>query len=136
MRRRTLLIALLGLLILGLAACGGDEAETVSLSFEGTDQFEFTPAAATVPAGSEVTVTFTNEGALEHSWALIPNSVDPTEATEADAFAGADSGTVAGGESTTFTFTAPDEPGTYQFVCIVPGHAAGGMVGTLTVSSG
>jgi uncharacterized cupredoxin-like copper-binding protein len=29
--------------------------------------------------------------------------------------------------------TATLKPGTYTFLCTVPGHAAGGMKGTLTV---
>jgi uncharacterized cupredoxin-like copper-binding protein len=41
---------------------------------------------------------------------------------------------IAPGESTTETFTAPSEPGDYAFLCVVPGHAEAGMVGTLTVS--
>lgn len=37
------------------------------------------------------------------------------------------------GESDSVTFTVPDEPGTYQFICTFPGHYSGGMVGTLIV---
>jgi len=38
------------------------------------------------------------------------------------------------GESDSITFTVPEEPGTYQFICTFPGHYSGGMVGTLVVS--
>lgn len=37
------------------------------------------------------------------------------------------------GESDSITFTVPEEPGTYQFICTFPGHYSGGMVGTLVV---
>jgi uncharacterized cupredoxin-like copper-binding protein len=37
------------------------------------------------------------------------------------------------GESATFTFTAPEEPGEYQIICAIPGHLEAGMQGTLTV---
>lgn len=37
------------------------------------------------------------------------------------------------GESDTITFTVPDEPGEYDYVCTFPGHFAGGMVGILYV---
>lgn len=37
------------------------------------------------------------------------------------------------GESDTITFTVPEEPGEYVFICTFPGHYAGGMVGTLIV---
>jgi uncharacterized cupredoxin-like copper-binding protein len=40
---------------------------------------------------------------------------------------------VAPGETSSGTFTAPAEPGTYVVACLVAGHVAGGMLGTLTV---
>lgn len=126
-------IAMLGLLVV---ACGGAANQTpdpVSLSFVGTDDFKYTPDAATVAAGAPVTVLFTNDGALEHNWLLISNDVDPLTATAEDALAGATSGEIAAGTSSTFNFTAP-APGTYNYVCTVAGHAAGGMVGSLTVT--
>jgi len=36
-------------------------------------------------------------------------------------------------ETDSITFTAPEEPGEYTFLCTFPGHYAGGMVGTLVV---
>lgn len=38
-----------------------------------------------------------------------------------------------GGESDTITFTAPEEPGEYDYVCTFPGHYQAGMVGKLIV---
>lgn len=40
---------------------------------------------------------------------------------------------IGSGESDTITFTVPDEPGEYDFICTFPGHYAGGMVGKLIV---
>lgn len=37
------------------------------------------------------------------------------------------------GETDTITFTVPEEPGEYDFICSFPGHYAGGMYGTLIV---
>ncbi len=37
------------------------------------------------------------------------------------------------GETDTITFTVPDTPGEYDYVCTFPGHFAGGMVGVLYV---
>lgn len=45
----------------------------------------------------------------------------------------ASTGMLGNGESDTITFTAPEEPGEYTFVCTFPGHFSGGMVGTLVV---
>lgn len=129
---KLLMPAVMLALTLFLAACGSP-SPAVSLYFEGNDRFQFSPANATAPAGAEVTVTFQNVGVLEHDWMLIPESVNPITATEADAIAGAHSGILSGGESATFTFTAPP-PGEYTIVCTLPGHAAAGMVGTLTVT--
>lgn len=137
MKRFTILLAI-ALLAAMVAACGGgggetnEGPETVTLDFSGYDEFRYDPTSATVPAGSQVTVNFNNEGVLEHNWLLANASVDPASATEADALGGAVSGLTPGGESKTFTFNAP-AAGTYQILCTVPGHALGGMIGTFTV---
>ena len=41
---------------------------------------------------------------------------------------------VAGGETTEVTFTAPSDPGDYEYICSFPGHYAAGMKGFLTVT--
>ena len=133
MKRLTLFIVTI-LIALLLVACGGGETsgpEPTSVTVQGFDDFRFDPEDVSADAGGEVTLTFENEGALEHSWVLVPESVEATEATQEDAIAGANTGNIASGESTTVTFTAPPA-GTYTIVCTVPGHAAGGMVGTFT----
>jgi uncharacterized cupredoxin-like copper-binding protein len=37
------------------------------------------------------------------------------------------------GTTTTLLFTAPTQPGSYQFWCAIPGHAEAGMVGEVIV---
>ncbi len=133
MKRFTLFITMLltGLL---LVACGGSEPAgpaPVSFDVAGYDEFRFEPQDITVDAGAQVTINFENVGALEHNWLLVSQAVDPATATEVDALAGANTGILGGGESTSITFTAPPA-GTYTIVCTVPGHAVGGMVGTFT----
>jgi plastocyanin len=132
---RLILLAASLLLAVLLAACNGGVTapQAVNLTFDGNDAFEFIPATAEAPAGAEVTVTFNNVGVLEHTWTLIPPGLDPLIATEVDMLGTAGSGVVAGGETVTFAFQAP-EAGAYIFVCTIPGHAAGGMVGTLIVT--
>lgn len=133
------LTSMVMLLALLLAACGGARDNTndggsgaAELRFEANDSLRFEPASATVAAGAEIDVELRNVGALEHSWVLVGEDVDLNTVTDADALAGTAIGPIAGGSSATVGFTAP-AAGTYRYVCTVPGHAAGGMVGTLTV---
>jgi uncharacterized cupredoxin-like copper-binding protein len=113
-----------------LGACGGGGAE---LAITATD-FAFTPANVSVEAGQEVTLTLTNNGSVEHEWVIMAAGYQVTTPFDAD-----DEphvyweGEVEAGETGTFTFTAPSQPGDYQLVCGVAGHLEAGMVGTLTV---
>lgn len=123
--------------VVAITACGAQteaapEPEGVTLAISGYDNFAYDPAAFSVPSGSEVTVNFKNEGGLDHNFVLVSSSADPLTVTEANAIGGINAGTVSGGGETTLTFNAPP-PGTYQYVCTIAGHAAGGMVGTMTV---
>lgn len=141
MQKRILLLLLTLFVSVVIAACGGGDesnestaaqpAET-TLDYSGYDEFRYDPETATVQSGSEVTVNFTNEGALQHNWLLVSSRVDATEATEADAISGATTGELGGQESASITFTAPPA-GTYQVVCTVAGHAEGGMVAEFVV---
>lgn len=132
---------LLLFLSLVLAACGGSVAEEaapsgpgqITITVEGDDTFQFNPANISVATGSMVTIEFVNRGTLEHAWVLVSADADPLLVTEDDAIGTANSGTVQAAQTQTFRFIAP-EPGEYLIVCPVPGHAAGGMVGTLTVT--
>ncbi|MFZ0545529.1 MAG: cupredoxin domain-containing protein [Candidatus Promineifilaceae bacterium] len=133
MKKLPILIVALAIMALLLAACGGGDSGPTTLSFEGADTFEYTPSSATVSAGDQVELTLNNAGALEHSWVLVPNDVDVATVSDADTIDSATTGAVPAGESKTITFTAP-AAGTYKFVCTIPGHAAAGMVGTLTVN--
>lgn len=138
MKRITLIIILAAVAFLA-AACGGGNADgddsgpaLVRQTITAYDSFEYDPPSMTVPEGANVTIELVNEGSLEHSWVLVADDIDPAEATEENAINGATSGNIAGGESGRFSFEAP-AAGSYQFVCTVPGHAVGGMVGPFTV---
>jgi uncharacterized cupredoxin-like copper-binding protein len=77
----------------------------------------FEPKEFTIPANTDVTVTLTNDGALQHDF-----TVDEL---------GIKSELLNGGETTTVTINAA--AGSYEFYCSVTGHREAGMVGTLTV---
>ena len=77
----------------------------------------FVPAELTIPANTDVTIMLPNNGALPHNFNIDELNVH--------------SETPNGGGSTQVTINAP--AGTYEYYCNVPGHAAAGMVGSLTV---
>jgi uncharacterized cupredoxin-like copper-binding protein len=130
MKHRMLAFCLaLAALILALSACGGGDGEpSGNGGGEGTvlelgtglgSELKFDKTSLEVPAG-EVTINMVNEGDLPHDVAIKGNGVD--EKGEI----------VQNGETSTVTATL--EPGEYTFYCSVPGHEAGGMTGTLTVT--
>jgi len=67
----------------------------------------------------KVTIDFTNPSALEHDVAIEQNGKQI-----------AISETIAKGKT---SVSADLQPGTYTFLCTVPGHAEAGMEGTLTI---
>lgn len=97
----------------------------VSLSGAYPVTIAYDPAVLSVPAGSNVTLTFLNNDQnplIGHDWAL--EGFEETAKTVV----------VGNGDSTSITFTAPTEPGDYVFYCSVPGHRDNGMEGTFTVT--
>ncbi len=100
-----------------------------------------TDPAISVPAGARVTIELINaDDDMAHGLVIMPagaaRSAMPMM-TAAPAFSGAalwflGEPTGAGMHAGTITFTA-GTPGSYQYLCPVPGHAREGMGGTLTV---
>jgi plastocyanin len=94
-----------------LAGCGGDDSGAADETSDGEStevavsakDFEFSPKELKVPAG-EVTVNFTNEGTVAHTFTL---EEDPS----------VDTGSVQPGESKTITFTVPEEEADY--ICTI-----------------
>lgn len=81
-------------------------------------EFAFNPDSLSVEAGEQAEITFTNQGNLSHNLTIPAFDVE----TE----------TIQAGNSTTVTFT-PDQSGTFEIICSVPGHKQAGMVAELTV---
>jgi len=133
MKRISILLALL--LLPALAACGGDDdggGDNAAISVA-LEDFSFAPGSIDATAGTQVTVTVSNIGGIQHSWVLL-NAGDEVTATAqiTDDRILATSADLEPGQSGTVTFTAP-APGTYQIVCHIPGHTEAGMRGTLEV---
>lgn len=124
----TMLVLALSLI---LTACGSNKATlNVTATDKGYDQPTYT-----VPAGGEVTLSLTNNGSIEHEFAILKKGehVAPPfgEKDEGKIFWELDG--VAPGTTKSDTFTAPTEPGEYDIICGIPGHIELGMVATLIV---
>jgi nitrite reductase (NO-forming) len=112
-------LAVLAVLVLGLAACNGDgaELETAPVGEEGTVEIDvsmididFVPASASVPSGATLVVNLTNDGAIEHDFELDD---------------GSGSGMMQPGDAQTIEI-GPFTESTTAY-CTVPGHREAGM---------
>lgn len=123
--------AVLALLVLGaggaIAACGGSgpsaaPATSVPSGVIAIDakEYEFTPAAVTVPAGA-VTFSVRNTGSQEHQLEIYSGE------TRVDGIASLGAG---GTKDLTVTL----QRGAYTLLCKLNGHDQLGMKGTLTVN--
>lgn len=124
----TILVLALSLI---LTACG---SKKTTLNVTATDS-GYDSTTYTVPAGGEVTLNLTNNGAIEHEFAILKKGEHVTppfgDKDEDKIFWELDG--VDAGETKSDTFTAPTEPGEYDVICGIPGHIELGMVATLIV---
>lgn len=133
--KRTQLFAavILSLLLVMLTSCGGAGGVSDKIDVTMTD-FQFQPSQYTVPAGQEISLNSTNNGAVIHNFVIMKLGT-----SAGDFFDEEDIPNVywevelPPGASTTTSFTAPTEPGTYEVVCRTEGHIMSGMVAKLTV---
>ncbi len=95
----------------------GGAAATLELAADPT-QIAFDTTSLTAKAG-KVTIDFDNPAPLEHNVAIEQGGKEF-----------ATSPTITEGKT---SVSAELKPGTYTFLCTVPGHAEAGMEGTLTV---
>jgi uncharacterized cupredoxin-like copper-binding protein len=103
----------------GSAGAGGGGGATVPVSADPSGQLKFNTTKLTAKAGSD-SFNFTNSAPISHNFTIEDSSGKTVGATP----------TFSGGSK---TLTANLKPGTYKFLCTVPGHAAAGMQGTITV---
>jgi uncharacterized cupredoxin-like copper-binding protein len=96
------------------AVGAGASGASVKVTAGKPTEFHFTLSKSSVAKGS-VTFTITNSGKLEHDFKI----------------GGKTSAKVKPGKSTKLTVSL--KAGKMKYLCTVPGHAAAGMKGTLTV---
>jgi uncharacterized cupredoxin-like copper-binding protein len=120
------------LILVFLSACQSGGPST-KLRVELSD-FAITPNQLSVPAGAEIQIKVVNNGTVEHNFYIMQYGVDVGDMFDEEDIANAYWEVDAQpDESVELSFTAPDQPGTYQIVCGMPGHLQAGMVGTLEV---
>ena len=129
---KTKLLSILLLTTLILSACGQNTTST-EINVDMTD-FAFTPNQYRVLAGQQITLNVQHDGTVEHDFIIMKY-----DTTVGEHFDEEDQPNiywqikVQPGQSETLTFTAPEQPGTYQIVCGMAGHVEAGMVGQLEV---
>jgi len=84
-----------------------------------------------VSSGDEVTITTTNAGVSFHAFGVVSNP-DDFSSVIFDSAINSASSPLKAGESGSVTFLA-GAPGTYYYICTVPGHALQGMQGSFIV---
>ena len=133
--KKILFFLFLGISIL-LTACGGGGKPSTTIDVTMTD-FRFMPDQFTIPAGKDITINATNNGAVVHNFVLMKLGTNA-----GDTWGDEDIPNIfwemelQPGTTESQTFTAPSDPGEYQVVCRTPGHIAAGMVAKLTVVAG
>lgn len=111
-----------GTVTVGEATAVGEDASEEGGTFDSAvsvSAFDlgFTPTTFTIPADTDITITVTNDGDIQHDFKIV----DTDFGTEL----------LASGASEDLVVNLP--AGEYTFICTVEGHAAAGMTGTITV---
>ena len=122
---------------LALTSCGGaSKSASTKLDVTLTD-FQFSPNQFTVPAGQQISLNLSNNGAVVHNFIIMKKGQSAgdefTQEDEANVYWQVE---LAPGGSTQTSFTAPSDPGDYEVVCKTPGHLQAGMTAKMTVVAG
>ena len=95
----------------------------------------YEPAAVTVPVGVPVTFVITNTDPIDHEWIVGDAATHERHRTGTEPVHASRPTEVSIPAGSTRTTTVRFEtPGTYLYICHLPGHEAYGMVGTLVVT--
>jgi uncharacterized cupredoxin-like copper-binding protein len=128
---RVLLPAFVALVLVALPVAQAKPvrvAATIAVTAGKPAEFNFKLSSKTFAHGA-VTFNVTNSGALPHDFKVCSK---PTT-TKANACTGKSTGLIATGASKKLTVTFA-KAGSYEYLCTVAGHAAGGMKGLMKVT--
>jgi len=125
----------LSLGLAGIAAAWSNAAADLSSRVDIPIRYShYLQTEVTVRAGTPVTFVLQNGDPIDHEWIVGDAAVHQRHRTGTEPVHGSrpTEVTVPAGatRTTTVTFTTP---GTYQYICHLPGHEAYGMVGTVVV---
>ncbi len=136
-------LALIGCLALSIGLAGIAAAwalgparlpvnETIGIHYSGFDR-----SSIRVPAGVAVTVVLRNDDPIDHEWIVGDAATQARHRTGSEAAHGdrPSEVTIPAGATRTTTITFAT-PGTYLFICHLPGHEAYGMIGRVIVTRG
>ena len=123
-----------------------------TIEIVGTDNMKFSVTSIEAEAGEEITIKLTTKSqipksAMAHNVVVIDKDAKVDEVAMASMLARdndyiapdykdqivAATALAGGGETVEVTFTVPEEPGEYEYICSFPGHYQAGMKGVLTV---
>ncbi len=133
MKRIGLIILTIILSVIPFTACSRREIASTNVNVTMVD-YLYKPNEIVIPAGQQITLNLTNNGAVHHEFVIMKYGT-----TVGESFGDEDEENiyweqeVEPGQTMSVTFTAPTEPGVYQFVCGIEGHYTAGMKGTIRV---
>ncbi|HVF19662.1 MAG TPA: cupredoxin domain-containing protein [Mycobacteriales bacterium] len=116
----------------GLSGCAeGDGPRTAVVTVQHS---AYLPSSLTVRAGQQLVLELRNDDPIDHEWIVGDEAVHARhrEGTE-PAHDERPTEVTVPARSTRTTTVVFDTPGTYRFVCHLPGHEVYGMTGVLTV---
>ena len=123
-------LALIGLVVVALAGCGGGKGGTTQQAASGggagktvqikETEFKLAPAMVTIAGPGTVTFEATNAGTIDHALELEGNGVEQK------------TGTISPGSKAKLTVDL-SKAGTYALYCPIDGHRGMGMQATVVV---
>jgi uncharacterized cupredoxin-like copper-binding protein len=123
-----------GALVAAVVASAGAAVDPTTVEI-GIHYSHFSPSTVTVPAGRPITFVLRNEDPIDHEWIVGDAALHARHRTGTEPVHASRPTEVSidalGTQTTVVTF---DRPGTYTFICHLPGHEAYGMTGTVTVT--
>lgn len=133
MKKIGLLLLVIIASIIPMTACGRRNSYSTNIDVTMVD-YLYEPNEIVIPAGQQITLNLTNNGAVHHELVIMKLGT-----TVGESFGDEDEENiyweqeVEPGQQMSVAFTAPSEPGVYQFVCGIEGHYTAGMKGTIRV---